>query len=138
MPADMPRMAAQIVLLIPPNFEGALNLHSRSGSVKFLPAFAQRARVVNADDEGAHVLFGTGALSMVEPTSEGLDFCSVSSRHGKITVGVSGVDQLEVANETSLMKKIGTMVLGPDIMRTVDMLQSQRASGQLLSHLANR
>ena len=86
--------------------------------------------MVNADDEGAHVLFGTGALSMVEPTSEGLDFCSVSSRHGRLTIGVSGVDQVEVANGMSILKKLGSMMpLGPEIMRTVDMFNKLREGG---------
>lgn len=120
------------MLFIPPNFQGALRLHSRSGNVKFLPAFAQRARVVNADDEGALVLFGDGELSsIVESTSEGLDYCSASTRHGRLTIGVSGVDHLEVANEGNLLKKIGTMMLGPELMRTVDMLSRGRESSSM-------
>ena len=79
----------------------------------------------------------TGTLALVEPTSEGLDFCTVRSRHGRITVGVSGVDQLEAASEGGLMKKLGALVLGPEIMRTVDLLQNARGE-QLLAHLAAR
>lgn len=121
---------------MPPNFQGALKLHSRHGSVKFLPAFAQRARVINADDEGALVLFGDGDLSsLVEPTSDGVDYCSVESRHGRLTIGVSGVDQVAVANEGgSLFKKLGTLVLGPDIMRTVDMLANSRERSGLIQN----
>ncbi|PSR72450.1 hypothetical protein PHLCEN_2v11664 [Hermanssonia centrifuga] len=111
-----------IVLFVPPNFQGALQLHSKRGNVKFLPAFAQQARTVQANDDGALVLFGQGEISLAEPDSEGLDFCSLESRHGKLTVGISGVDVLETAEGKSLIKKLGAMVLGPDIMRTVDKL----------------
>ena len=130
--------AAPIVLFVPPNFQGALKLHSRHGNVKFLPGFQQRARVITADDEGALVLFGDNELSsVIEPTSDGLDWCSVESRHGRLTIGVSGVDQVAVAAETSLIKKIGTMMLGPDIMRTVDMLSNPRERSNLIqAHLS--
>ena len=108
-----------IVLFVPPNFQGALKLHLRPNNIKFLAGFQQRARVVNADDKSAFVLFGDSDLSSaIEPTSDGLDYCSVKSRHGSLTIGVSGVDHLAAAvAETSLIKKLGTMVLGPDIMR---------------------
>lgn len=116
---------APIVLFIPPNFQGALHLRTRNGQVKFLPAFANQARVINADDEGALVLFGQGEISLAEPTTDGLDYCSLVSRHGKLTIGISGVDQIDTAAGGNLMKKLGTMFLGPDFMRTVDTLRER-------------
>ena len=92
-----------------------------------MPAFANQARVVNADDEGALVLFGEGEISLAEPTSDGLDYCSLVSRHGKLTIGISGVDQLETASDGSLIKKLGALVIGPQIMRTVEMLRERSA-----------
>ena len=81
--------------------------------------------MVNADDEGSLVLFGQGQTSPAEPTSDGLDFCSLISRHGKLTIGISGVDQFDTATDSSLIKKLGTMFLGPEIMRSVDMLRER-------------
>ncbi|KAI0091481.1 hypothetical protein BDY19DRAFT_628613 [Irpex rosettiformis] len=118
---------APIVLFVPPNYQGALHLRTRKGQVKFLPAFANQARVINADDEGALVLFGEGEISLAEPTTDGLDYCSLVSRHGKLTIGISGVDQLETASDDSLIKKLGTLVVGPQIMRTVEMLRERSA-----------
>ncbi|KAI0339677.1 hypothetical protein BDW22DRAFT_1486762 [Trametopsis cervina] len=119
---------APIVLFVPPNFQGALHLHTSKGQVNFLPAFANQARVINADDEGALVLFGQGEIALAEPTTDGLDYCSLVSRHGKLTIGVSGVDQLNMASNGGLIKKLGTMFLGPEIMRTVDMLRERTST----------
>jgi hypothetical protein len=116
---------APIVLFVPPNFQGALHLRTRHGQVKFLPAFANQARVVNADDEGALVLFGEGEISLAEPTSDGLDYCSLATRHGKLTIGISGVDQLDSAADGGLIQKLGAMVIGSQIMRTVEMLRER-------------
>ena len=130
-------MTAAISLFVPPNFNGALHLRSRCGNMKFLPAFAQRARVVTADDEGAFVLFGDGDLSSIcEPTSDGLDYCSLSSRHGRLTIGISGVDQLETsfAAGGNLMKKIGALMFGPATMRAVESVNSSRNNST--SHLS--
>lgn len=102
-------------------------MRTRKGQVKFLPAFANQARVINADDEGALVLFGEGEISLAEPTTDGLDYCSLSSKHGKLIIGISGVDQLETATDGSLIKKLGTLIIGPQIMRTVEMLRERSA-----------
>ena len=93
--------------------------------MQFLKGFAERSRVVFADDEHADVLFGVGDLSSAEPTSEGMDYCSLTSRHGRLTVGVSGVDPIETYTGSSLIKRLGAMVLGPELMRTVDTLRAE-------------
>jgi hypothetical protein len=105
---------APITLFVPPNFHGVLQLRSRKGSFKFLPAFAQQARVVNADDDGALVLFGQGDIPVsTDPSlNDALDFCLITTRHGKITIGISGIDTLDTGNaETNLFKKLGNMFL---------------------------
>lgn len=83
--------------------------------------------MINADDEGALVLFGEGEIALAEPTTDGLDYCSLASRHGKLTIGISGVDQLDAASDGSLIKKLGALVVGPHIMRTVEMLRERSA-----------
>lgn len=112
-------------LLIPPNFNGLLRISTKHGRVQFLKGFAERSRVVHADDHHADVLFGTGDLSSAEPTSEGMDYCSLTTRNGPLTIGVSGVDPIEANAGSSLIKKLGAMVLGPDLMRTVDTLRAE-------------
>ncbi|EKM50692.1 uncharacterized protein PHACADRAFT_264103 [Phanerochaete carnosa HHB-10118-sp] len=115
-----------INLLIPPSFNGLFRIStSRHGRIQFLREFAERARVIFADDEHADVLFGTGDLSHAEPTSEGIDYCSLTTHNGCLTLGVSGVDPIDTSSPSSLMKKLGAMVLGPDLMRTVDTLRAE-------------
>lgn len=111
---------APVNLLIPPNFRGALRLSTRRQGIRFLKTFAEQARIIHADDESALVLFGAGEIMQAEPTSVGLDYCAVSSRHGQLTIGVSGSDLIDTAVGTSLMKKLGQLVLGPEFMKTVD------------------
>ncbi|GJE93879.1 hypothetical protein PsYK624_100440 [Phanerochaete sordida] len=115
-----------INLLIPPTFNGLFRIsNGKHGGIHFLPGFAARARVVFADDEHADILFGKGDLSLVEPTSEGVDYCSITSCKSYLTLGVSGVDHVDTAAGSSLMKKLGAMVLGPDLMRTVETLRAE-------------
>lgn len=116
---------APVNLLIPPNFSGLLRVSTKHGRVQFLKGFTERSRVIYADDEHADVLFGTGDLSTAEPTSEGMDYCSLTSRSGRLTIGVSGVDPIDTYAGSSLIKKLGAMVLGPDLMRTVDTLRAE-------------
>lgn len=120
-----------INLLIPPNFNGLLRIsNGKHGGIHFLPGFAQRARVVFADDEHADVLFGTGDVAMAEPTSEGLDYISITSHRSYLTLAVSGVDPIDTTTGTSLMKKFGAMVLGPELMRTVETLRAELLRGE--------
>lgn len=92
--------------------------------MQFLKAFAEQARVIYADDEHADVLFGNGDLSQVEPTSEGTDYVSLTSSNGRLTVGICGADPIDNVSGSSLIKKLGTLVLGPELMRSVDMLRT--------------
>ena len=85
------------VVFVPPNFKGALRLRTRFAQVNLLPAFAENARVINADEHGTIVLYGDADFlslgSACEPTSDGLDYCFASSTYGSVQVGVTGVDR---------------------------------------------
>lgn len=124
---------APITLLIPPNFRGMLRFSSKRGNIQFLKTFAEQSRVVFADDKHADVLFGPGDLSQVEPTSEGTDYVSLTSRHGRITVGVCGADPIDTTSGGGLVKKLGELVMGTDLMRNVvlaraDLMRARFAS----------
>ena len=97
-------VTANITLFVPPTFNGTFTVYSKHGKVQFLPAFAAKARTVHADDKsGQTMLFGGEELLSMpcEPTGEGLDYCSVRTDHGKVIIGISGVDQLDVDDTRS-------------------------------------
>ncbi|CAL1714117.1 unnamed protein product [Somion occarium] len=110
-----------IVVFLPQCFQGAIQIRSRRGNVNFLPGFAQSARVVSGNDRFALVLFGINNLTLSDLDSDALDVCLLSTRHGKITIGISGVDTYDDSQSTNLLvKKLGslsTMILGTDVTR---------------------
>jgi len=108
-----------IVLFVPPTFAGSLRLRTRRGNIKFLPEFERWARLVNASDNGAVVLFGQSvqapSIDVNDPTA---DSCLLSTRHGKIVIGVSGVDQYDEVQGPGLLEKLGSLsmlFLGTDV-----------------------
>lgn len=82
-------------VLLPPNYDGAVHLHCRRGALDLLPAFAQHARIVMRTDRTTLIFFGPTASPPTQPTQDATtDYCWASTRHGKVTVGISGVDKL--------------------------------------------
>ncbi|KAJ3488659.1 hypothetical protein NLI96_g2683 [Meripilus lineatus] len=110
-----------IVVFIPPNFDGALTIRSRRGNVNFLPAFARSARTVSGNDKESFVLFGEGNYSPADLATDYIDSCFLSTRTGKITIGVSGVDRFDEANVgDKIVEKLGSlslMFLGTDVTK---------------------
>ncbi|KAI0079409.1 hypothetical protein K474DRAFT_653666 [Panus rudis PR-1116 ss-1] len=99
-----------IVVFLPQNFQGALRIRSRRGSVNFLPAFAHAARVVEGNDSSALVLFGQKPEPVTDLDSDEVDLCLLTTRHGRITVGISGVDHYDPSVETSpFLKTLGSL-----------------------------
>ncbi|OBZ73715.1 hypothetical protein A0H81_06431 [Grifola frondosa] len=113
---DVSSRDGHIVLFIPPTFNGPIAFNTRrAGAVNFLPAFAQRASVVRASDRETLVFFrpvanGADTASKSTP-AEGDDCCVVSSRSGRVTMGVSGVDRMETKpSAIGLFKQFGDFV----------------------------
>ncbi|TBU51614.1 hypothetical protein BD310DRAFT_328006 [Dichomitus squalens] len=111
----------RINLLLPPTFDGPLVVQARSlGAVQFLPHFAARARTVRGKDRETVVLVSSPfssqsastlaieAKQLGELAGPGSDRCLVRTRHGKITIGISGLDKIEEPLEGSnLFEKVG-------------------------------
>ncbi|KAK7685701.1 hypothetical protein QCA50_011045 [Cerrena zonata] len=110
-----------IVVFLPQTFQGLIQIRSRRGNVNFLPSFAQHARVVNGSDTSAMVLFGVQNIVLSDLDNDDTDLCMLTTRHGKITIGISGVDTYDDSQSTNLLvKKIGSlsmMLLGTDVTR---------------------
>ena len=97
-----------IVVLLPRSFCGALQLRSPKGHLKFLPVLASSMRVMHATNEEALVLIGETSNAPSGSASPVADYCKLTSRHGKVVVGVSGEDKY--MPEQGFWKWLGSMV----------------------------
>jgi len=96
-----------VVIFIPRTYGGAIQLHTKSGSLEFLPAISEHINVVKASDTESLVLFG----KQVPPSSQlPSDFCDVRTRSGKIIVGLRGEDRY--VEELGLWQRIGEYFKG--------------------------
>ena len=71
------------VVLLPFNFNGRVELHSRRGETSLLPGLASHGRVVRSR---------SGELQLVIGDAAGQDFVRMDTRRGSLRVGLSGVD----------------------------------------------
>jgi len=108
-----------MTLFVPHNFTGALQLRTRHGTIRFLPEFEQRARLVSAPGNSALVLFGQGVHTASFNLNDlSADSCLFSTRQGDITLGVSGMDPYNNVEAPGLLERLGslsTTVLGRDV-----------------------
>ena len=108
-------------MFLPQAFQGMIQIRSRRGNVNFLPGFAQSARVVNGSDQSALVLFGVQNIALSDLDNDDTDLCLLTTNHGKITIGVRGVDTFDDSQSTNLLvKKLGSLsmkLLGTDVTR---------------------
>ncbi|KAI0691786.1 hypothetical protein C8T65DRAFT_670359 [Cerioporus squamosus] len=109
----------RMVLMLPPTFDGPLVFKTRHcNSVSFLPEFAARMRTMRATDSETVVLCSApGSQSFEKPlkpinqmADDTGDRCLVRTQHGKIIVGISGLDRLEeTAPGGGFFKAIGKL-----------------------------
>ncbi|PIL30429.1 hypothetical protein GSI_07616 [Ganoderma sinense ZZ0214-1] len=112
----------RISILLPPTFDGPLVIHARTlGAVTFLPHLAARTRTLRATDRETVVLVASpltsshssshssaSAKQLSELAGAEADRCLVRTRHGKITIGISGLDRLEEPVQAgSIFEKVG-------------------------------
>lgn len=76
---------------------------------------------MNGSDKSAMVLFGVQNVVLSDLDNDDTDLCLLTTRQGKITIGISGVDTYDDAQSTNLLvKKLGSlsmMLLGTDVTR---------------------
>jgi hypothetical protein len=112
--ADITSHTGHILVLIPRNFCGAIQLKSRKGGCKVLPALSSASRILTAKDREALILVAdSSSLSSSPGTADDLatDFCQLESGGGKVTVGFSGEDKY-VPVETGMWQKLGEFFRG--------------------------
>ena len=82
-------LSGNIIVFLPNDFFGAIQLQTRKGTLHFLPALASVMRTMKDIGGEALVLVG-------QPTiNREVDFLQLSARHGKIVIGLTGLDQYQ-------------------------------------------
>ncbi|KAI0653014.1 hypothetical protein C8Q70DRAFT_1059704 [Cubamyces menziesii] len=108
---DVETQHGKIVLLLPPSYDGPLMFQTRTiNSITLLPEFAARARTLRATDRETLLLCGPSSdeASVIKPDGKTQDRALVRTQHGRIIVGISGVDKVEeVMPRGSLFQKLG-------------------------------
>lgn len=88
-----------VVIFIPPTYSGAIQLHTKSGSLGYLPALSGRLQSVKSTETESLVLFGQQAAPLAS------DFCHVRTRSGNVVIGLRGEDKY--VEELGLWQRIG-------------------------------
>ncbi|KAJ6581539.1 hypothetical protein B0H19DRAFT_510867 [Mycena capillaripes] len=79
-----------IILFVPNTFSGAIQLHTKTGDLNFLPGIASKMQVVKSTDNEYLVLVGKQHPPGSQPGPA--DFCRLRTRTGNIIVGERGQD----------------------------------------------
>ncbi|KAH9945757.1 hypothetical protein B0H21DRAFT_883747 [Amylocystis lapponica] len=94
---DVSSTHGKVVVLLPPIFHGTICLRQKHGSTSFLPALATRMREVRATDgERWIIVDGADPVAVQHQQDNGTDRCIISAVHGKVTIGLSGLDEVPI------------------------------------------
>ncbi|KZV72918.1 hypothetical protein PENSPDRAFT_649341 [Peniophora sp. CONT] len=79
------------LVLLPPNFLGAVSLNTSRGRLTQLPGLDGRTSILRSSDRELFFLVGP-VLESVSADVKGIDYVRLSSKKGGIAVGFSDVD----------------------------------------------
>lgn len=102
----------KIVILLPPTFCGDVQIHSsKLGGYDILPGLSSSIRSMNG--KKTKMLLLVGGNTPAAERSESMDHCRLSSRHGRIVLGLSGQDSMPTPQrENNIWRKIGSFFRG--------------------------
>lgn len=111
--------AGNIIVLFPPTYSGEIVIRSQRGfspsSFSLLPQFAAVASIVRSSDHESRLILSpapdaNGQLP-TERSEETLDSTTISTRVGKVTLGLCGLDTVTIeAPSPGLFKKLGEYI----------------------------
>ncbi|KAG1770746.1 hypothetical protein EDD22DRAFT_865789 [Suillus occidentalis] len=102
----------KIVVLLPPTFRGDVQIRgSKLGGYDILPGLSSSIRSMNGKKTKMLLLIGDNITTAER--SEPTDHCCLSSRHGRIVLGLSGQDSMPTPQrEDNIWRKIGSFFRG--------------------------
>ncbi|KAG1768420.1 hypothetical protein EV702DRAFT_1203263 [Suillus placidus] len=102
----------KMVILLPPAFCGDVQIHSsKLGGYDILPGLSSSIRSMNG--KKTKTLLLVGGNTPAAERSESMDHCRLSSRHGRVVLGLSGQDSMPTPQrENNIWRKIGSFFRG--------------------------
>jgi hypothetical protein len=109
---DVNTRKGNILVHIPKNFCGAIQLRSRKKGCRVLPALASNSRILTIKDNEVLLLIGDPSAVTTSGMTDDVstDFCQLASRSGKVTVGFTGEN--DCVPEVGIWKKLGEYLWG--------------------------
>ncbi|OCH85930.1 hypothetical protein OBBRIDRAFT_807142 [Obba rivulosa] len=118
---DVSTRHGAITVFLPPTFSGVMVFRTRRGrdGIVFLPELAKHVSIIRATDREVLAVLSSpnaqrepSATSHMQSQKTPGDGCVIiGTRHGKITVGISGVDHLNAMGALpGLFKKLGGLI----------------------------
>lgn len=82
-------LLGDVVVWLPETFSGVIHLNTKAGNLRVLPGLEKVVKVLKSTNKEAMMLMGSPTASDEAQT----DLCQLSSRSGKLIVGLSGQDK---------------------------------------------
>lgn len=96
---------------LPETFSGVIQGSTGKGELIVLPGLARLTRVLKSTNKEVMLLMGSQQISGGEDSAL-TDLCQLSSRSGKVIIGLSGQDKLP--EESGFWKKFAQFFRGSD------------------------
>ncbi|KAG2157794.1 uncharacterized protein EDB93DRAFT_816226 [Suillus bovinus] len=103
----------KMVILLPPTFCGDVQIHgSKLGGYDILPGLSSSIRSMSGEKRSTLLLIGDNDNTSNTERSKSMDHCFLSSRHGRIVLGLSGQDSMPTPGEDNIWRKMGSFFRG--------------------------
>lgn len=96
---------------LPETFSGVIQASTGKGELIVLPGLTRAVRVLKSTNKEVMLLMGSQQMSIGEDSAM-TDLCQLSSRSGKVIIGLSGQDKLP--EQSGFWKKLTEFFRGSD------------------------
>jgi hypothetical protein len=97
------------MIWLPETFSGVIQGNTGKGELIVLPGLARTVRVLKSTNKEVMLLMGSQQISGSEDSAM-TDLCQLSSRSGKVIIGLSGQDRLP--EQSGFWKKLSKFFSG--------------------------
>ena len=101
--------SGEIMIWLPETFSGVIQGNTGRGELMVLPGLARTVRVLKSTNKEVMLLMGSQQISGSEDSAM-TDLCQLSSRSGKVIIGLSGQDRLP--EQSGFWKKLSKFFTG--------------------------